>query len=228
MVQTLDETVERIRDGRVPFRASSFFRHCQRAGVGSVPLVGPGFIFSRPDHGFVTGYQLQALRHERLVPDWCNRFYRELGPLITGIMLAAPHRRRFTAEWERWQSREVEAIEAMGLAHSGSGRTAVARLFLLDACLSTIANLVAIFASCLISRALFQHCLCLFSRPVPTLFSFVTSAPASWKVFSLVSSSVDRLLSRPSVKGGAAGVRYRHHSASHPPSATVIGFRYHV
>ena len=33
IVQTLDETVERIREGRVPFRASSFFRHCQRAGV---------------------------------------------------------------------------------------------------------------------------------------------------------------------------------------------------
>src|SRR5438270_2679104 len=31
MVLTLEETVERIREGRVPFRATSFFRHCERS-----------------------------------------------------------------------------------------------------------------------------------------------------------------------------------------------------
>src|SRR5437763_16891888 len=40
MVHTLEETVVRIREGRAPFRAASFFEHCERAGVGSVPLVG--------------------------------------------------------------------------------------------------------------------------------------------------------------------------------------------
>ena len=90
MVQTLDETVERIRDGRVPFRASSFFRHCQRAGVGSVPLVGLVSFFLGLTMALLTGYQLQRFGTERLVPGLVAiAFTRELGPLITGIMLAA-------------------------------------------------------------------------------------------------------------------------------------------
>jgi len=88
MVQTLDETVERIRDGRVPFRASSFFRHCQRAGVGSVPLVGLVSFFLGLTMALLTGYQLQRFGTERLVPGLVAiAFTRELGPLITGIML---------------------------------------------------------------------------------------------------------------------------------------------
>src|SRR6266852_2777988 len=33
IVNTFEETLERVRHGRVPFRATSFFRHAQRAGV---------------------------------------------------------------------------------------------------------------------------------------------------------------------------------------------------
>ena len=40
IVNTFEETFERIQRGRVPFRAASFFRHTQCAGVDSVPLVG--------------------------------------------------------------------------------------------------------------------------------------------------------------------------------------------
>src|SRR5436309_2266340 len=40
IANTFEETFERIQQGRVPFRAASFFRHTQRAGVDSVPLVG--------------------------------------------------------------------------------------------------------------------------------------------------------------------------------------------
>ena len=39
IVHTFTETIENMRRGRAPFRASSFFRHTERAGVGSVPLV---------------------------------------------------------------------------------------------------------------------------------------------------------------------------------------------
>jgi len=40
IAHTFEETIERIRRGRFPFRATSFFRHTERAGVDSVPLVG--------------------------------------------------------------------------------------------------------------------------------------------------------------------------------------------
>lgn len=39
IVNTFEETFERIQHGRVPFRAASFFRHTERAGVDSVSLV---------------------------------------------------------------------------------------------------------------------------------------------------------------------------------------------
>ncbi|PYJ53465.1 MAG: hypothetical protein DME83_02380, partial [Verrucomicrobia bacterium] len=40
IAHTFEETIDRLRHGRVPFRAASFFRHTERAGVDSVPLVG--------------------------------------------------------------------------------------------------------------------------------------------------------------------------------------------
>ena len=36
IMNTFEETFERIQHGRVPFRATSFFRHTERAGVESV------------------------------------------------------------------------------------------------------------------------------------------------------------------------------------------------
>src|SRR2546423_1607051 len=182
MVQTLDETVERIRDGRVPFRASSFFRHCQRAGVGSVPLVGLVSFFLGLTMALLTGYQLQRFGTERLVPGLVAiAFTRELGPLITGIMLAARIGAAFTAELGTMQvSEEVEAIEAMGI---GPLRFLVAP------------RLLALFFSCHVSRpfriwlrsspvvsspALISALhLSIFSTLSATLFSFATSSPAS-------------------------------------------------
>src|SRR6187549_2461070 len=158
MVQTLDETVERIREGRVPFRASSFFRHCQRAGVGSVPLVGLVSFFLGLTMALLTGYQLQRFGTERLVPGLVAiGFTRELGPLLTGIMLAARIGAAFTAELGTMQvNEEVEAIEAMGISPL---RFLVAprllALFLLMPCLSTISNLAAILATCFISYTYF-------------------------------------------------------------------------
>src|SRR5882757_9851458 len=156
MVQTLDETVERIREGRVPFRASSFFRHCQRAGVGSVPLVGLVSFFLGLTMALLTGYQLQRFGTERLVPGLVAiAFTRELGPLITGIMLAARIGAAFTAELGTMQvSEEVEAIEAMGI---GPLRFLVAprllALFLLMPCLSVLSVIAALIGSALISWA---------------------------------------------------------------------------
>src|SRR5205823_14879709 len=39
IIQTFTETIDNIRRGRAPFRAASFFRHTERAGVCSVSLV---------------------------------------------------------------------------------------------------------------------------------------------------------------------------------------------
>src|ERR1700756_2717547 len=159
IVNTLQETMERVQEGRVPFRASSFFRHCERAGVGSVPLVGLVSFFLGLTMALLTGYQLQRFGTERLVPGLVAiAFTRELGPLITGIMLAARIGAAFTAELGTMQvSEEVEAIEAMGI---GPLRFLVAprvlALFFLMPCLSTASNVSAIFASSLISRAYFN------------------------------------------------------------------------
>src|SRR5437773_9263777 len=159
MILSLEETVERIREGRVPFRAASFFRHCERAGVGSVPLVGLVSFFLGLTMALLTGYQLQRFGTERLVPGLVAiAFTRELGPLLTGIMLAARIGASFTAELGTMQvSEEVEAIEAMGI---GPLRLLVAprmlALFLLMPCLSTVSNIAAVLASSLVCEAYFS------------------------------------------------------------------------
>src|SRR6059036_3296439 len=148
IVNTFEETLERLRHGRVPFRATSFFRHAERAGVDSVPLVGLVSFFLGLTMALLTGYQLQRFGTERLVPGLVSiGFTRELGPLITGIMLAARIGAAFTAELGTMTvSEEVEAIEAMGIDPL---RFLVAprmlALFFLMPCLSTVSNVAAIF-----------------------------------------------------------------------------------
>src|SRR5467141_4209391 len=159
IVNTFEETFERIQHGRFPFRATSFFRHTERAGVDSVPLVGLVSFFLGLTMALLTGYQLQRFGTERLIPGLVAiAFTRELGPLLTGIMLAARIGASFTAELGTMQvSEEVEAIEAMGI---GPLRFLVAprmvALFALMPCLSTVSNMAAIFASSLISKAYFS------------------------------------------------------------------------
>jgi phospholipid/cholesterol/gamma-HCH transport system permease protein len=228
IVQTLEETVERIREGRVPFRASSFFRHCERAGVGSVPLVGLDSYFLGLTMALLTGYQLQRFGTERLVPGLVAiAFTRELGPLITGIMLAARIGAAFTAELGTMQvSEEVEAIEAMGI---GPLRFLVAprmlALFLLMPCLSTVANLAAIGASCLISRAYFSIAFVYFFdlvRDALLIRDIVTGVLKSF-LFGLLIGGI-ACYRGLSVKGGASGVGTATTSSVVTAIATVIGF----
>ncbi|PYK84664.1 MAG: hypothetical protein DME40_19040 [Verrucomicrobia bacterium] len=228
IVQTLEETVERIREGRVPFRASSFFRHCERAGVGSVPLVGLVSFFLGLTMALLTGYQLQRFGTERLVPGLVAiAFTRELGPLITGIMLAARIGAAFTAELGTMQvSEEVEAIEAMGI---GPLRFLVAprmlALFFLMPCLSTVSNLAAIGASCLISRAYFSIAFVYFFdlvRDALLIRDIITGVLKSF-LFGLLIGGI-ACYRGLSVKGGAAGVGTATTSSVVTAIATVIGF----
>src|SRR5882762_6300449 len=159
IAHTFEETLERIQHGRVPFRAASFFRHTERAGVDSVPLVGLVSFFLGLTMALLTGYQLQRFGTERLIPGLVAiAFTRELGPLITGIMLAARIGAAFTAELGTMQvSEEVEAIEAMGI---GPLRFLVAprmlALFLLMPCLSTVSNLAALLGTYIICQISFN------------------------------------------------------------------------
>jgi ABC-type transport system involved in resistance to organic solvents, permease component len=97
--------MERVQQGRAPFRAASFFRESVRAGVDSVPLVGLVCFFLGLTMALLTGYQLQRFGTERLIPGLVAiAFTRELGPLITGIMVAARIGAAFTANWAQCRS----------------------------------------------------------------------------------------------------------------------------
>src|SRR6184192_970582 len=228
IVNTFQETLERIQQGRVPFRATSFFRHSQRAGVDSVPLVGLVSFFLGLTMALLTGYQLQRYGTERLIPGLVAiGFTRELGPLITGIMMAARIGAAFTAELGTMQvSEEVEAIEAMGI---GPLRFLVGprmlALFFLMPCLSTIANLAAIFASCLVSRAYFSIAFVYFFdlvRDALLIRDIITGILKSF-LFGLLIGGI-ACYRGLSVKGGAAGVGTATTSSVVTAIATVIGF----
>jgi phospholipid/cholesterol/gamma-HCH transport system permease protein len=228
IIHTFGETFERLQHGRVPFRADSFFRHTERAGVDSVPLVGLVSFFLGMTMALLTGYQLQRFGTERLVPGLVSiAFTRELGPLITGIMLAARIGAAFTAELGTMQvSEEVEAIEAMGI---GPLRFLVAprmlALFLLMPCLSTISNLAAIAATSLICKAYFSMALPYFIDLVTNALlirDIITGILKSF-IFGFLISGI-ACYRGLSVKGGAAGVGTSTTSSVVTAITVVIGF----
>src|SRR6266481_2760214 len=210
IVNTFQETVERVQQGRAPFRAASFFRQSVRAGVDSVPLVGLVSFFLGLTMALLTGYQLQRFGTQRLIPGLVAiAFTRELGPLITGIMLAARIGAAFTAELGTMQvSEEVEAIEAMGI---GPLRFLVAprmlALFFLMPCLSTISNMSAVLATSLISKAYFSIAFPYFLdlvRDALLIRDIVTGVFKSF-LFGLLIAAI-ACYRGLNVKGGAAGV----------------------
>ena len=228
IVNTFQETLERIQQGRVPFRATSFFRHSQRAGVDSVPLVGLVSFFLGLTMALLTGYQLQRFGTERLIPGLVAiGFTRELGPLLTGIMVAARIGAAFTAELGTMQvSEEVEAIESMGI---GPLRFLVAprmlALVLLMPCLSTASNIAAIFATSLICKAYFSIAFPYFLDLVKDsllIRDIVTGIFKSF-LFGLLIAAI-ACYRGLTVKGGAAGVGSSTTSSVVTAITTVIGF----
>ncbi len=228
LINTVAESLDRIRRGRVPFRASSFFRYTERAGVGSVPLVAMVSFFLGLTMALLTGYQLERFGTERLVPGLVAiAFTRELGPLLTGIMIAARIGASFTAELGTMQvSEEVEAIEAMGI---GPLRFLVAprmlALIALMPCLSLISSMAAIFASALISRAYFNIAFVYFQDLVlhSLLIRDIITGILKSFMFGLIIGGI-ACYRGLSVKGGAAGVGTATTSSVVTAITVVIGF----
>ncbi len=228
IVQTFEETFERMGQGRAPFGAVSFFRHTERAGVDSVPLAGLVSFFLGLTMALLTGYQLQRFGTERLVPGVVAiGFTRELGPLLTGIMLAARIGAAFTAELGTMQvSEEVEAIEAMGI---GPLRFLVAprmlALFFLMPCLSTVSNIAAIFASSLVCKAYFSIAFVYFLDLVKDalLIRDIITGILKSLMFGLLIGAI-ACYRGLTVKGGAAGVGTSTTSSVVTAITTVIGF----
>ncbi|MFL6514734.1 MAG: MlaE family ABC transporter permease [Chthoniobacterales bacterium] len=228
VIDTFSETMDNIRRGRRPFRAVSFFRHAERAGVDSVPLVGLVSFFLGLTMALLTGYQLERFGTERLVPGLVAiSFTRELGPLITGIMLAARIGAAFTAELGTMKvNEEVEAIEAMGI---GPLRFLVAprvvALIFLMPCLSTIANMAAILASSLISYAYFGIAFVYFVDLVKDALlirDIITGVLKSLMFgFLIATIACHRGLT---VEGGASGVGTSTTSSVVTAITTVIAF----
>jgi len=228
IIQTVADTIENMRRGRAPFRKASFFRHTERAGVDSVPLVAMVSFFLGLTMALLTGYQLERFGTERLVPGLVAiAFTRELGPLLTGIMLAARIGAAFTAELGTMRvSEEVEAIEAMGISPL---RFLVAprvlALFSLMPCLSVISSLAAIVATALISRAYFNIAFIYFKDLVIDsllIRDIITGVMKSF-LFGLLIGAI-ACYRGLNVEGGAAGVGSATTSSVVTAITTVIAF----
>jgi phospholipid/cholesterol/gamma-HCH transport system permease protein len=106
-----------VRQRRAPVRGALFFEQAARVGAGSVPLVSLVSLFLGITTALLVGYQLERLGAEQSVPGFIAvSFTRELGALLTGIVVAARSGAAFTAELGTMTvSEEVDAIEGMGI-----------------------------------------------------------------------------------------------------------------
>ena len=210
LVDTVREMGDHIRRGRFPFRLSQFFEQTDRVGVGSIPLVALVSFFLGLTIALLSGYVLATFGQERLIPDLVSiAFTRELGPLITGIMLAARVGAAFTAELGTMTvSEEVEAIEAMGI---GPRRLLVSPRLLsvvcLMPCLVVISDILAITGGALISFWSFNiSFVTFFQASIDALFLRDIIAGM---LKSLLFGTIIGLVScykGLAVRGGAAGV----------------------
>jgi phospholipid/cholesterol/gamma-HCH transport system permease protein len=176
----------------------------------------------------LTGHVLHPYGQETLVPvTVAIGFTRELGPLITGIMVASRVGAAFTAELGTMMvAEEVEAIEAMGL---GPLRLLVSprvlAVFLLMPCLSVVSNFMALSGGAVISRWAFD---------IP-LQGFIDSALEHLLIRDIVAGVVKSFCfgliigliacyKGLTVRGGAAGVGTATTSSVVTAITTVIGF----
>jgi phospholipid/cholesterol/gamma-HCH transport system permease protein len=228
LINTVREMGDHMMKGRFPFRLSIFFEQTDRTGVGSIPLVALVYFFIGLTMALLTGYQLQTFGQERLVPSLVAiAFTRELGPLMTGIMLAARIGAAYTAELGTMTvSEEVEAIEAMGL---GPLRFLVSprvlAVFFLMPCLAVISDITAIIGAALISRWAFDIPFEGFADTAleSLLIRDIVAGVLKGFLFGLIIGLVS-CYKGLTVRGGAAGVGAATTSSVVTAITTVIGF----
>lgn len=156
---TLAEMTDHVRRRRAPLHASLFFAQTREVGVGSIPLVSVVSLFLGLTTAILVGYQLKSLGAESSVPAFVAvSFTRELGPLLTGIVVAARCGASFTAELGTMTvSEEVDAIEGMGI---GPLRYLVAprvlASFLMMPSLSVVSSLAGLLGGALVARVQFH------------------------------------------------------------------------
>jgi phospholipid/cholesterol/gamma-HCH transport system permease protein len=224
LVHTVQEMGDRVVRGRLPFRLSIFFEQTDRTGVGSLPLVALVSFFLGLTMALLTGYQLRTFGQEELVPGLVAiSFTRELGPLITGIMIAARIGAAYTAELGTMiVSEEVEAIEAMGI---GPLRFLVGprvlAVFLLLPCLVVVSDITAMGGGALISRWAFDIPFGRFLHAA--MVRDIIAGTVKSFLFGLIIGLVS-CYKGLSVSGGAAGVGDATTSSVVTAITTVIGF----
>ncbi len=226
-LNTVSEMMENISRGRAPFRAASLFAQTDRAGVGSVPLTAMVSFFLGLTMAILTGYQLQRFGSERYVPGLVAvAFTRELGPLLTGIVIAARIGAAYTAELGTMTvSEEVEALETMGI---GPMRFLVAprvvAITCLMPCLSVVATVAALISTALVSwynlNISFSYCRDLFLESI--LLKDIYTGVVKSILFGLIIGLVS-CYKGLAVVGGAAGVGSSTTSSVVIAITTVIG-----
>ena len=228
LIDMVAEVGDHLARGRLPFRRHVFFEQTERVGLGSVPLVCMVSFFLGLTMALLTGYQLRTFGTERLVPGLVTiAFWRELGPLMTGIILAARIGAAYTAELGTMTvSEEVEAIEAMGL---GPLRFLVAprlvALVLLMPCLVVMSNLAALLGTYMICQISFNINAENFIDLVleALILKDVVLGMGKSVLFGLIISLI-ACYSGLTVKGGAAGVGAATTNSVVLTITTVIGF----
>lgn len=228
LLDMISEMADHMRRGRLPFRRSVFFAQTERAGLNSVPLVAMVSFFLGLTMALLTGYQLRTFGTERLVPGLITiAFWRELGPLMTSVIIAARIGASYTAELGTMTvSEEVEAIDAMGL---GPLRFLVAprlvALVLLMPSLVVASNLAALFGTYLICSFSFNISLPVFADLVreALILKDVVQGMLKAILFGLLIALI-ACYRGLTVQGGAAGVGTATTSSVVSSITTVIGF----
>lgn len=208
--ESVSELRERVSLGKAPIRWQTFMEQARRVGPGSVPLVALVTLFFGLTMALLTGYQLEVFGLVSLVPAVVSvSFTRELGPLLTGIVMASRVGAAYTAELGSMVvSEEVEAIEGMGI---GPLRYLVipriAAVVLLTPCLAVIADLAGIVGGALVSSSVLDISFAYFREQVMAnlLVKDVISGIGKSVLFGGIIGGIS-CYKGLAVRGGAAGV----------------------